>query len=267
MPDHNAAETSATATTPERDPRLDRLSALSDGVYAIALTLLAVELGLPEAAADLHGRALLESLLESWPKVFGFLASFTVIAIFWVANAHFYQQVWRLDGKLLWFAMLKLGCVAFVPFPTAVLGEHVSDPVAQPFYFASLLMAGSASAAVCWYATSGGRLMAPGLAPHVIRHYRLLIGAVVPASFLLLMALTAVGIGRLVNPVVLAYLVTLGYVLVVAYEWWEPREAGPRTAGQAKPGAMLRGATGEPPPPRVRSSEVPTQAPRLSERS
>jgi len=52
----------------ERDPRLERLLFLSDGVYAIALTLLAVELVLPEEAADLHGSRLLDSLLGFWPK-------------------------------------------------------------------------------------------------------------------------------------------------------------------------------------------------------
>jgi uncharacterized membrane protein len=72
--------------TSERDPRLERLLFLSDGVYAIALTLLAVELVLPESAADLHGGALLDSLLESWPRVLAFLISFTVIANFWVGH-------------------------------------------------------------------------------------------------------------------------------------------------------------------------------------
>jgi len=61
-----------------RDSRLERLIFLSAGVYAIALTLLAVVLVLPESAVDLHGDILLESLLESWPKVLAFLTSFTV---------------------------------------------------------------------------------------------------------------------------------------------------------------------------------------------
>jgi uncharacterized membrane protein len=53
---------------PELDLRLHRLLLFSDGVYAIAVTLLAVELILPEAAAELHGRDLLDGLLESWPR-------------------------------------------------------------------------------------------------------------------------------------------------------------------------------------------------------
>jgi uncharacterized membrane protein len=184
----------------------------------------AVELVLPEATAHLHGRALLESLLESWPRVFSYVISFTVIAIFWAANNQFYQHVRRLDGRLLWLAILKLGCIAFIPFPTAVLGEHIDDLVAQQFYFGSLLLTGLASAAFCWYASSGRRLVGPDLNPRVIRHYRLLIGVIVPASLILLMALTAVGIGRLVNPVVVIYLVAIGYIVLGVYEWREPPE-------------------------------------------
>jgi uncharacterized membrane protein len=106
----------------EQDPRLHRLLFLSDGVYAIALTLLAVEIVLPETAADLHGGALLDSLLESWPKVLAFLTSFTVIANFWVGHNVLFQHVRRFDGGLMWLALLQLLCVAFIPFPTSVIG-------------------------------------------------------------------------------------------------------------------------------------------------
>src|SRR5215207_1237425 len=94
----------------ELDLRLQRLLFFADGVYAIAVTLLAVELVLPEAAADLHGGALLDSLLDAWSRVLAFLTSFV--------------------------------CIAFLPFPTSVIGEHVSHPVAQQFYFGSLLLTG-----------------------------------------------------------------------------------------------------------------------------
>jgi uncharacterized membrane protein len=99
--------------TSERDPRLERLLFLSDGVYAIALTLLAVELVLPESAADLHGGALLDSLLESWPRVLAFLISFTVIANFWVGHNVLFQHVRRFDGGLMWLA-----CCSFSASPS-----------------------------------------------------------------------------------------------------------------------------------------------------
>jgi hypothetical protein len=82
----------------ELDLRLHRLLLFSDGVYAIAVTLLAVELVLPEAAADLHGRDLLDSLLESWPRVLAFLTSFVFIANFWAGHNVLFHRVRRFDG-------------------------------------------------------------------------------------------------------------------------------------------------------------------------
>jgi uncharacterized membrane protein len=133
----------------ERDPRLDRLFALTDGVHAIALTLLAIELAFPESSEHLHGEALLESILGTWPKVLSFLTSFTLIAIFWHGNHRAFHYLRRFDGRRLAYLMLlQLLCIAFIPFPTAVVGEHVSDPVAQEFYFSAILVTGLATMAL-----------------------------------------------------------------------------------------------------------------------
>ena len=85
----------------ELDVPLQRLLFLSDGVYAIAATLLAVELVLPDAAADFRGDALLNSLLETWPMVLAFLTSFLFIANFWVAHNLLFYRVRRFDGGLM----------------------------------------------------------------------------------------------------------------------------------------------------------------------
>src|SRR5919112_503279 len=177
----------------ELDLRLHRLLFRSDGVYAIAVTILAVELVLPETAAKLHGRDLLRSLLESWPRVLAFLTSFLFIANFWVL------------------------CVAFLPFPTSVVGEHVSDPVAQQFYFGSLLVTGLVMWALWWYMSSGHRSVDRDLSARAIRRHHL-ISSGVPASILLLMGLVALGVGRFVNALLLAYLVAFGYVVLGVLE-------------------------------------------------
>src|ERR671939_206347 len=85
----------ATTSSPEPDSHLNRLLALADGVFAIALTLLAVELTLPEAAADFHEEALLSALLEAWPKLLSYVISFTMIAVFWQAHHRLFLQVRR----------------------------------------------------------------------------------------------------------------------------------------------------------------------------
>jgi uncharacterized membrane protein len=207
----------------ERDPRLDRLFALVDGVYAIALTLLAVELVLPRASEHVQGEDLLRSILASWPKMLGFLTSFTVVAIFWHGHHRAFHYVRRFDGRLDWLTLGQLLCIAFVPFPTAILGEHVSDPVAQEFYFATILVRGLATIALWSYVSSEHRLVDPELPSNVIRrfHLTLLTG---PVGFsIVMMVLIGVGIGRLINPLVLGYLLMVGYILLGVFEGWEPR--------------------------------------------
>src|ERR671921_689075 len=164
----------------ELDLRLHRLLFFSDGVYAIAVTLLAVELVLPETARNFTG------------------ASCS-------------------DGGLMWLALFQLLCVAFLPFPTSVVGEHVSDPVAQQFYFGSLLVTGLVMWALWWYMSSGHRSVDRDLSARAIRRHHL-ISSGVPASILLLMGLVALGVGRFVNALLLAYLVAFGYVVLGVLE-------------------------------------------------
>ena len=201
----------------ELDLRLQRLLFLADGVYAIATTLLAVELVLPEATADLHGRELLDSLIESWPRALAFVTSFLFIANFWVGHNMLFHQVRRFDGGLMWLALVQLLCIAFLPFPTSVVGAHVSDPVAHQFYLGTLLVTGLAMWAMWWYMSSGHRLVDPDLSPRIIRRHHL-ISSGVPASFLVLMVLVALGVGRWVNPLLLAYLVASAYVALGVIE-------------------------------------------------
>jgi uncharacterized membrane protein len=215
----------------ERDSRLERLIFLSDGVYAIALTLLAVELVLPESSADLQDRELLKSLLESWPKVLAFLTSFTVIANFWVGHNVLFQHVRRFDGGMMWLALLQLLCVAFIPFPTSVIGGHISDPVAQQFYFSTLLVTGLVMAALWWYITSRRQLLDPDLSPRFIRRTHA-ISMILPMILLVLMVLVAVGIGRLINPLLLFALATLCFIVLGILEWREEGDELEDTEGQ-----------------------------------
>ena len=206
------------------DLRLQRLLFFADGVYAIAVTLLAVELVLPEAASHLHGEALLHRLLDAWPRVLACGTSFLFIANFWVGHNMIFFQVRRFDGVLMWLALVQLMCVAFLPFPTSVVGEHISDPVAQQFYLGSLLVTGLAMAALWWYISAGRRLVDPDLSRAFIRRTHI-ISLTVPASVLAVMAMVAVGVGRWGNPLILAYLVAFAYIVLGALEGREPVSA------------------------------------------
>ena len=123
---------------------IGRILALSDGVFAIAITLLILEITLPATAGD---TGLARALLQLWPRYLAYVLSFVVIARFWVTHHLAFRLIGRYDAVLVWLNLLLLMSVAFLPFPTAVLGEHNGSPPAAVLYAAAVVLAGTASAA------------------------------------------------------------------------------------------------------------------------
>src|SRR5215469_16375933 len=104
------------------DQGMGRILALSDGVFAIAMTLLILQIAIPATAGD--GR-LSRALLALWPRYLAYLLSFLVIARFWVIHHQAFRLIARFDTALVWLNLLLLLFVAFLPFPTSVLGQHI----------------------------------------------------------------------------------------------------------------------------------------------
>jgi Endosomal/lysosomal potassium channel TMEM175 len=121
---------------------LGRLLALADGVFAIALTLLVIEITLPEGTSDARLGAALVAL---GPRYFAYVLSFAVIARFWIAHHHVFRYLRGYDDTLLWLNFLPLMLVAFLPFPTSVLGAHGNTPTGATFYGAALVCTSAAS--------------------------------------------------------------------------------------------------------------------------
>ncbi|WP_405135314.1 TMEM175 family protein [Nocardia sp. NBC_01388] len=112
-----------------------RVETFSDGVMAIAITLLVLEIRLPE---DGHEN-LLHQLLSLWPSYFAYVASFATVGVIWVCHHNFFARIQHVDSLLQWGNMLLLLCVGFLPFPTTALAHHIDgDPwnarVATAFY-------------------------------------------------------------------------------------------------------------------------------------
>jgi uncharacterized membrane protein len=202
-----------------RDHRLKRLIAVADGVFAIALTLLATELRLPDrAGVHVDEDALRQLLVQMWPGLLSYITSFTMIAVIWQAHHRLFLQVARFDGVLLWLVFLQLGIIAFLPFPTAVVGSHIGSRFAQEFYCGSLLLASMAWLALRGYATARGRLVAPNLAQEQLRRH-IRHSALTPVVLIGLMFLIPLGIGKFVNTLFLVYLLALYYVLMSILDW------------------------------------------------
>lgn len=103
-----------------------RVEAFSDGVYAIAITLLVLELKVPRDLAP--GHSLADALLHQWPSYVAFLISFGTILIMWVNHHRLFTLIRKSDNRLLMFNGLLLLVITVVPFPTSLIAEHFRDP-------------------------------------------------------------------------------------------------------------------------------------------
>jgi uncharacterized membrane protein len=100
-----------------------RLEAFSDGVLAIAITLLVIELRPPQLQA---GERLAPALWQQWPSYVAYLVSFVTIGVIWLNHHWILEQVVQVDGPLLVLNLNMLLWAALLPFPTAVLAEHLT---------------------------------------------------------------------------------------------------------------------------------------------
>ena len=109
-----------------------RLEAFSDGVFAIAITLLALELKTPQfpEGQPPASSALAASLLRQWPSYLAFLTSFFTVLVMWVHHHMIFKLVRRSDVSLLFANGVLLMLVTVVPFPTAVVAEYLRTPAA-----------------------------------------------------------------------------------------------------------------------------------------
>lgn len=116
-------------TTSQPDPsrprglRTGRLEAFSDGVFAIAITLLVLELSVPQGS----GNDLLANILEQWPSYLAYIVSFATIGAAWIAHTAITHYVDRTDTNFARINLLVLLVVSFLPFPTKLVAQYIRD--------------------------------------------------------------------------------------------------------------------------------------------
>jgi uncharacterized membrane protein len=191
---------------------VERVAFFSDAVFAIAITLLVIEIAVPDG--DLTGPQLTGELGRLAPKFFSFGLSFWVVGRFWISHHLTFQHLKRWNLPLLWINLLLLACVAFLPFPTAVLGNHLDLPQAARLYAASVTVTGLASTLLWWYATGRGRLGDEDLDPR-LRRSMLLRTLTAPVVFGLSIPLVTVQVPAGAGRVSLAFLLWLLLIPVV----------------------------------------------------
>lgn len=124
--------------TAAEEKETTRTEAFSDGVFAIAITLLILEIRVPHVEEG--GPSLATLLLEQWPSYAAYILSFLVIAVMWVNHHNLFRYIRRIDNRFLFLNSLLLMVICAVNFSTALLAEHILDPASQQV--AGLIYAG-----------------------------------------------------------------------------------------------------------------------------
>ncbi|MCM6778472.1 TMEM175 family protein [Nocardia sp. CDC159] len=212
----------ATEEFPVGRPSASRVEAFSDGVMAIAITLLVIDIRLPESEGDL-----LKQLLGLWPSYLAYLGSFATIGVIWLSHHAFFAHVRQVNGLLQAGNLLVLLCVAFLPFPTTVLAHHLEDGgrnagVATAFYFLTAAVQAGAWIVIWVAVRRDSTLLRPGCSAEVARTETR--QAVV--AFVALAAIAALGLVVPTAALVLYLLAVVGYALPAMA--WTRRVRGQR---------------------------------------
>jgi uncharacterized membrane protein len=135
----------------ERATDPTRVLALSDGVFAIILTLLVLEIHIPELGGD---QTLRRALREIQPSLTAFLISFVVVAIAWAGHRDVFALIRRTDRAIVWLNFLYLLPLSILPFGAAMLATYERDPIALKIYGLILVATVVTRLAVWLYATT-----------------------------------------------------------------------------------------------------------------
>ncbi|HJW08861.1 MAG TPA: TMEM175 family protein [Holophagaceae bacterium] len=150
----------------------NRLEAFSDGVFAIVITLLVLELRLPPVPGGGPG-PLAPRLLAMAPQFVAYAIAFVIVGMTWIGHHGLFHLISRTDKTLMWLNLLILICVSFVPFPSMVLGLYPMHPVAIRLFAGTMLLASLSYNLAWWYAMKECRLIRRDLDPEVCRQQTL----------------------------------------------------------------------------------------------
>ena len=145
------------------DPGTARFEAFSDGVFAIAATLLVLEFTVKTGK---DAPSLSSQLLHLWPSYLAYVTSFVTIGIIWMNHHHTVSLIGRTDRTFLFLNIVLLLTIAFLPFPTKLVAEYLGKSGERPaaLLYAGTLVVMAAMHQVWWrYARTGRRLIADGV--------------------------------------------------------------------------------------------------------
>jgi uncharacterized membrane protein len=169
------------APMPEEEPTPARVEAFSDGVFAIIITLLALDLRVPRASVVQNG-SLAAALLHQWPVYVAFVLSFLQVGVVWANHHAMFHYFRRTDHKVLIYNLLLLMCVTVLPFTTSLLAEYARAPEVErrtaALVYSGVLVISGVFFDALWNHALHADLVKPHADPHRLywlrRHWLLL---------------------------------------------------------------------------------------------
>ncbi|MFC1875093.1 TMEM175 family protein [Chloroflexota bacterium] len=151
----------------------NRIEALTDGVFAIVMTLLVLDISIPEierssVQAELPGR-----LLELWPKFYSYALSFVVLGLMWISHRRIFHYIKRSNSGLLWVNIIFLMFVALIPFSTSLIGDYRMEQFTFVVYGINLFLIFAMMFILWTYATGKYRLVDSEIDPHLVKKRKL----------------------------------------------------------------------------------------------
>jgi uncharacterized membrane protein len=138
---------------------VERVNALSDGVFAVAITLLGLSIAVPSITGTVTNSKLAHGLAQVWPHFFAYALSFVIIAMFWISHHSLFSVIRRVDRVLIWINIFYLLLIVFLPYSTNLLSLFGETAVATVLYASVLASTAILQAAMGYYAMRGHRLV------------------------------------------------------------------------------------------------------------
>jgi uncharacterized membrane protein len=155
-------------TYPRDSIEFGRTLTFSDGMFAIAMTLLVVGIAVPTLSDGDSVDELADAINDLSSSIISFFISFAVIGRYWIAHHQFFSLLGRIDQGLVGINLVYLAFVAFLPFPTALLGNYFENPLSVAIYAGAVAIVSGMEVVLFRHAYRGGLLARP-LTPEVYR--------------------------------------------------------------------------------------------------
>ena len=150
-------------------PGVERINAFSDGVFAIVITLMVLEIQLPNIPPELAAAELKGALWALAPRILAHFLTFALLGIYWVGHHTVFSFIKRYDRSLLWYNLVFLMFISLMPFPAGMIFEYGDQQITLILYCGVMVLAGISAAVMWWHASREHHLIDEQLPDEFIR--------------------------------------------------------------------------------------------------